>query len=112
MSLKIAVKQFCTDVRNRSTLDHSLRTGRSIEKLNAMASRCPQLEQLVLGEHAQGVEAQLLPLERLVVDEDQLDRARARLLDQLDDRRDRRRVEVLELFKVQLERHAFGRDIG
>src|SRR5262249_31010709 len=49
------------------------------------------------------VEAELLPLQRLVVDEDQPDPLLARVLDEADERRDRRRVEVVEPLEVHLD---------
>src|SRR6266542_2033170 len=125
MSAKMAVKQLRIEMRSRSTLDHSLRTGRSIRKLNrgsafmvpspikeVFASRIEypqsrysgaQRKQGPIAKNAQYVEVHALPLQRGVVVDLGADLLGRRFLEQLDDGCERRRVEMLELLEVQLD---------
>jgi len=111
ISLKIAVKQFCTDVRNSRTLDPTrCRTRQSESKIETHGVIAPHggpaASSSSSWRHAQGIEAQLLPLERLIVDEISLTARRVDswiswMIDVIVDE-----LNVLELLEVELERNA------
>src|SRR4051794_12126279 len=109
-SLKTAAKQLRTAVRRSSTFDHSLRTGKSMTRrrtdTGALLYRTHLQQAVALHEHPHGVEAQLLPLEVLVVDEHQGHLPAPGVLDEVNQGGDRRRVEVLEALEVHLHPHS------